>query len=94
MRDHRIGLDLFTDVLDVLHRHGFARGDDQHTDRAIFLISDLARIYEGTQDHPSGPSSSQAPSPPTSRPSPDPDRPARRDLDAVTLPATRTSGPS
>ena len=27
MTDHRIGLDLFTDVLDVLHRHGFARGD-------------------------------------------------------------------
>ena len=52
MRDHRIGLDLFTDVLDVLHRHGFARGDDQHAGRAIFLISDLARIYEGTQDHP------------------------------------------
>ena len=59
MRDHRIGLDLFTDVLDVLHRHGFARGDDQHTDRAIFLISDLARIYEGTQDHPSGPLSTR-----------------------------------
>ena len=52
MTDHRIGLDLFTDVLDVLHRHGFARGDDQHAGRAIFLIGDLARIYEGTQDHP------------------------------------------
>ena len=38
MRDYRIGLDLFTDVLDVLHRHGFARGDDQHAGRAIFLI--------------------------------------------------------
>ena len=35
MRDHRIGLDLFTDVLDVLHRHGFARGDDEHAGRAI-----------------------------------------------------------
>ena len=56
MRDHRMGLDLFTDVLDVLDRHGFARGDDEHAGRAIFLISDLARIYEGTQDHPSGPS--------------------------------------
>ena len=52
MSDHRIGLDLFTDVLDVLHRHGFARGDDEHAGRAIFLIGDLARIYEGTQDHP------------------------------------------
>ena len=28
MRDHRIGLDLFTEVLDVLHRHGFGRGDE------------------------------------------------------------------
>ncbi len=61
MKDHRIGLDLFTDVLDVLHRHGFAHSDDEHTDRAIFLISDLARIYEGTQDHPSGPSITDPP---------------------------------
>ena len=53
MRDHRIGLDLFTDVLDVLERHRFARGDDQHAGRAIFLIGDLARIYEGTQRPPS-----------------------------------------
>ena len=52
MTDHRIGLDLFNDVLDVLHRHGFARGDDPHAGRAIFLIGDLARIYEGTRDHP------------------------------------------
>jgi hypothetical protein len=61
MTDHRIGLDLFNDVLDVLHRHGFARGDDLHTGRAIFLIGDLARIYEGSQDHPYGLSISQAP---------------------------------
>ena len=59
MRDHRIGLDLFTDVLDVLDRHGFARGDDEHAGRAIFLIGDLARIYEGTQHHPYGPSVSR-----------------------------------
>ena len=55
MTDHRIGLDLFTDVLDVLERHGFTRGDDQHADRALFLIGDLARIYEGSHDHPFGP---------------------------------------
>jgi hypothetical protein len=47
MSDQRIGLDLFNDVLDVLDRHGFARGDDEHAGRAIFLIGDLARIYEG-----------------------------------------------
>ena len=72
MTDHRIGLDLFTDVLDVLHRHGFARGDDEHAGRAIFLISDLARIYEGSQDHPFGPYINQAPSPaPIEPPGPD-----------------------
>jgi hypothetical protein len=81
MTDHRIGLDLFTDVLDVLHRHGFTRGDDQHAGRAIFLISDLARIYEGTQDHPVGPTSSQAPTPPPEPPGPD-------SRDAVVVPAS------
>jgi len=65
MTDHRIGLDLFTDVLDVLERHGFARGDDEHQGRAIFLIGDLAPIYEGTQDHPYGPTINPAPSPQT-----------------------------
>ena len=83
MRDHRIGLDLFTDVLDVLHRHGFARGDDQHAGRAIFLISDLARIYEGTQDHPVGPTINPAPSP---QKAPEPPGPDSRD--AVIVPAS------
>jgi len=45
MSDHRIGPDLITDVLDVLHQHGVARGDDEHAGRVTFLISDLARIY-------------------------------------------------
>ena len=83
MRDHRIGLDLFTDVLDVLHRHGFARGDDQHAGRAIFLIGDLARIYEGTQDHPFGPSINPAPFPQTAPEPPGPDSRA-----AVVIPAS------
>ena len=90
MRDHQIGLDLFTDVLDVLERHGFARGDDQHAGRAILLIGDLARIYEGSQDHPYGPSSSQAPSPspPIEPPGPEPEPGSsvpEDDLNAVTL---------
>ncbi len=90
MRDHRIGLNLYNDVLDVLHRHGFARRDDQHAGRALFLIGDLARIYEGTQDHPTGPSITQAsylPAPPEPRapePEPGPSGP-EDDLDAVTL---------
>ncbi len=55
MRDHRIGLALITDILDVLERHGYTRGDNEHAGRAIFLIGDLARIYEGSQEHPFGP---------------------------------------
>jgi len=87
MTDHRIDVNLFADVLDVLDRHGFARGDIEHQGRAIFLIRDLARTYEGTQDHPVEPSSSQAPSPPPPEPpgpEPGPSVP-EDDLDAVTL---------
>jgi hypothetical protein len=83
MRDHRIGLDLFNDVLDVLHGHGFARGDDEHAGRAIFLIGDLARIYEGTQDHPFGPSINPAPFPQTAPEPPGPDS-----RDAIIIPAS------
>ena len=54
MRDDRIGPGLYADVLDVLARHGFSRGDDQHAGRAVILIGDLARIFEGSQDHPMG----------------------------------------
>ena len=90
MRDHRIGLNLYNDVLDVLHRHGFARGDDQHAVRAVSLIGDLARIYEGSQHHPYRPSITQAPSPPAPPeppgPEPGPGPPGPEDdLDAVTL---------
>jgi hypothetical protein len=90
MTDHRIGLDLFTDVLDVLERHGFTRGDDQHAGRAIFLIGDLARIYEGSQHHPYGPSINQAPDvpappePPGPEPEPGPSDP-EDGLNVVTL---------
>jgi hypothetical protein len=52
--DHRITPSLITDVLDVLHRHGYARGDDLHAARAAGLIGDLARIWDGTHDHPAG----------------------------------------
>ena len=56
-----MGLRLITDVLDVLERHGYARGDDKHAGRAIFLIKDLASIYQGSQGHPFGPSVNQPP---------------------------------
>ena len=52
MTDNPITFELFADVLGVLHRHGFTRGDDIHAGRAALLAGDLARIYEGTQDYP------------------------------------------
>jgi len=48
----RITSDFIHDILDALERHGYVRSDDLHVGRAIGLIGDLARIYEGTQDHP------------------------------------------
>jgi hypothetical protein len=57
-------------------------GDDEYAGRAIFLIRDLARIYEGTQDHPVGPSIDPAPFP---QKAPLPPGPGRRD--AVIVPA-------
>ena len=60
MTDQRMNPDLIHDVLDVLDRHGYTRADDEHTGRAILLISDLAHIYEGAQDHPFGPYINQA----------------------------------
>ena len=56
-----MGVRLITEVLDVLDRHGYTRGDDEHAGRAIFLIRDLAHIYEGSQDHPFGPTVNQPP---------------------------------
>ena len=55
MTDNRTGVPLITDILDVLNRHGYTPSDTAHTARAILLISDLASIYEGSQDHPFGP---------------------------------------
>ena len=75
--DHRIDLGLFTDVLDVLERHGYRRGDDQHAGQAIRLISDLARIYEGTQDHPTA-AIAQRTVPPSPARIPTQDRPSPR----------------
>ena len=83
MKDRQLDVDLVNDVLDVLDRHGFAVGDGEHARRAVFLIGDLARIYEGTQDHPFGPSINPAPSPQTAPEPPGPDS-----RDAVILPAS------
>jgi len=45
---------LVIDVLEVLEQHGYHQADDQHTGRAVGLVGDLARIYEGTQEAPAG----------------------------------------
>ena len=50
--DDLMNLGLITGIWVLLDRHGYARGDDEHTGRAILLISDLAHIFpariEGT----------------------------------------------
>jgi len=78
--DHRMNLDLITDMFGLLNRHGYMRGDDEHTGRAILLLGDLARIYEGSQDHPFGPYTAEMPP----RPEPAPPEPASHDT--VTVP--------
>jgi hypothetical protein len=73
-------LGLITNVLDVLEQHGYTRSDNEHATRAILLISDLAHIYEGSQEHPFGPYIGEIPP----QPEPVPPEPARHD--AVTVP--------
>jgi hypothetical protein len=46
--DPRFTWGLIIDVLDVLERHGYRKGDDQHTGRAIGMLLRLAATYEGT----------------------------------------------
>jgi hypothetical protein len=81
MTDQRMNPDLIHDILGVLDRHGYTRADDQHTGRAVLLISDLAHIYEGALDHPFGPYRNE-PSPSRIEPAPGPAA-----QDAVTVPA-------
>ena len=45
---------LIIDVLDVLEQHGYRQADDQHTGQAVGLIGDLARIYQGALQAPTG----------------------------------------
>jgi len=68
--EHRITTGLIYDITDALERHGYYRGDDQHADRAIGLMADLARIWEGTQDHPADAHAITMPSPRPAYPGP------------------------
>ena len=72
--DERMTWDLIFDVFDVLDRHGYHRRDNQHTGQAVGMIRDLARIYEGSLDHPFGPYINEIP---PSRAEPAPPEPGR-----------------
>ena len=66
---------LILDVLDVLERHGYHKYDDQHTGRAVGVIFDLARTYEGTPETRPGPAA-PSPHPEPARAAPEADRDA------------------
>jgi len=51
--DERMTWGFILEILDALDRHGYRRSD-HHTARAIGLLGDLARTYEGTMDAPRG----------------------------------------
>jgi hypothetical protein len=72
---------LILDVLHVLERHDYHEHDGQHTDQAIGMISGLAHVYEGSQDHPFGPYIGEIPP----RTEPAPPEPASQDT--VVVPA-------
>ena len=82
MTDHRIGLDLFTDVLDVLHRHGFARGDDEHAAGPSSSSATWPTSTKAPRTTQSGPPSTRHPP----RRAPEPPGPDSRD--AVVIPAS------
>jgi hypothetical protein len=52
--DKRQTWGLIIDVIKVLENHGYKPCDNLHTGRAVWLIGDLAHIYEGTQEEPGG----------------------------------------
>ena len=70
--DERLTWDFILEVLDIMERHGYHSGDDQHAGQAIGLIQDVARIYEGTQDAPPGSYVVVPSSPPTTPQPPGP----------------------
>ena len=75
---------LILDVLDVLERHGYHKYDDQHTGRAVGVIFDLARTYEGTRE--------TRPDPAAPSPHPEPASAApEADRDAIVLTLTDVS---
>jgi len=76
MTGNRTGVARITDILNAPDRHGHTRSDNAHTARATLPISDLAHVYEGSQDHPFGPYIGEPPS----RTEPVPPGPADTDI--------------
>ncbi len=66
----RMNQDFILQFLNVLERHGYHYHDDLHTDRAVGLLRDVARIYEGTQETPVGTDHAEPPSAPQPEPAP------------------------
>jgi ferredoxin len=85
--DQRLTWDFIFEVLDVMERHGFRRGDNQHAGQAIELIRNMARTYEGTLDAPVGPYVVVPSSPPTA---PQPPGPAGQDARIVSAGQAKT----
>src|SRR5690348_10481931 len=61
---------LVSEILTVLERNGHHRHGGQHTDQAVALIIDLARIYDGSIDVPvsTGRHAASTPNPETELP--------------------------
>jgi hypothetical protein len=70
--DERLTLGFVFEVLDVMERHGFRRGDNQHVGHAIELICNMARTSERTMAAPDDACVAVPSSPPT------PQQPPRR----------------
>ncbi len=68
--DSRMTWGLVIDVLGVLDRHGYQRADNTHTGRAIGLLFDLARVYEGSREAPASACPVPVPAPPQAGPAP------------------------
>jgi hypothetical protein len=77
--DDHMSWGLILDVLDVLERRGYHRHDDQHTGPAADVISDLARVCEGTRQALFGTDPGQVQQPGTTPPA------AEADQDVVIL---------
>jgi hypothetical protein len=85
--DERLTWGFIIEVLDVMERHGYRRGDSEHAGQAIGLIRHVARVYEGTLDAPHNGYVVVPPFPPTA---PQPLGPPGRDAVIVSADQVKT----